>query len=207
MDAGNPNGAPGVVSAFFATAAIACFVLFAFALLLVHALRPDRALTTTWISSYAIGPNGWIMTTAWLFASAGCLILALGLTRSGLRSGAARVGTVLLGVLSIGFLVAATFPPGPTRSGEIHSMGFLVSVVCVLLASILLSVGFGRDARWRTFQRTAVILASLLVFAFALQFITAYLEVMYGLVNRLFVTVLITWLLAISIRLRTLSSE
>jgi hypothetical protein len=207
LNTGNRTEAPRAASTFFAATAIACFVLFAFALLLVHALRPDRVLTTTWISSHAVGRNGWIMTTAWLVASVGCLMLVLGLIRSGLRSVVARVGTLLLGVLAAGFVVAAIFPPGPTLAGDIHSMGFLVNVVCILFSSILLSVACRHDARWRSFQRTAVILAALLVIAFVLQFVTAFLEVMYGLVNRLFVTVLIAWLLALSIRLRTLSGE
>lgn len=42
---------------------------------------------------------------------------------------------------------------------------FLVNVVCILLASVLQSVGFGSDPRWRAFRRTAATLASLLVFA------------------------------------------
>jgi len=207
MNTENSTNAPRGTSKFIAATAIACFVLFVSAVLLIHALRPDRALTTTWISGYAVGPHGWIMTMAWIAASAGSLMLVLGLTRSGPRSGAGRVGAVLLGVLSIGFLVAAIFPPGPSLSGDIHSIGFLVSVVCVILSSIFLAVGFRRDARWRAFQRTAVTFASLLVFAFVLQFVTAFFEVMYGLVNRFFVTVLIAWLLALSIRLRTLPSE
>jgi hypothetical protein len=71
----------------------------------------------------------------------------------------------------------------------------------------LAAVGFGSDPRWRAFQRTAVTLASLLVFAFVLQFLAAYFEVLYGLANRFFATVLIVWLLAISIRLRALARE
>ena len=51
-------------------------------------------------------------------------------------------------------------------------------MACILLASVLLSVGFGSDPRWRTFQRTAAILASFIVAAFALQFLTACFEVL-----------------------------
>jgi hypothetical protein len=86
-------------------------------------------------------------------------------------------------------------------------MMFLVNVFCILFASVLLSVGFGSDPRWRAFRRTAAALASLLVFAFVLQFLTAYIGVLYGLANRFFVTVLVAWLLAISIRLRALACE
>jgi hypothetical protein len=190
---------------FFATTAIVCFAYFALALVLVHALRPERELATTWISGYALGRHGWVMTTAWLAMSSGCLMLVLGLARGGPRSRAARLGTLLLGILSTGTLITAIFPPGPTRSGEIHSISFLMNVGSILLASVLLSVGFGSDPRWRAFQRTAATLASLLVFAFVLQFLTAYFEVLYGLANRFFATVLIAWLLAISIKLRALA--
>jgi len=190
---------------FVATTAIVCFAYFALALLLMHALRPERELATTWISGYAVGRHGWVMTTAWLALSSGCLILVLGLARGGPRSRAALLGTLLLGILSAGTLITAIFPPGPSRSGEIHSISFMVNAGSILLASVLLSVGFGSDPRWRSFQRTAAALASLLVFAFVLQFFTAYFELLYGLANRFFATMLIAWLLAISIRLRALA--
>jgi len=166
---------------FCATMAVACFAYFGIALLLVHVLRSERALATTMISGYAVGPYGWVMTTAWLGASLGCLMLALGLARIGPRSVAARLGTVALAILFLGFLVTAIFPPGPrnspTRSGQIHGMTFFVNISCALLGSVLLPVGFGSDARWRPFRRTAATLAALLVFALALQFLTAYLAV------------------------------
>ena len=187
----------------FGTAAIACFACWALALLLVHALRPDRPLATTWISGYAVGPYGWVMTTGWLVASCGCLMLALGLARGGPQSAAARVGRLLLGILSLGFLITAIFPPGKgTVSGEIHSMFFLVNVASFLLGSVCLSVSFRCDPSWRSFRRTAAILSSLAVVAFALLFLAAYFEVLHGLANRFFVAVIIIWLLATSIRLR-----
>jgi len=190
---------------FAATTAIVCFAYFALALLLMHPLRPERELATTWISGYAVGRHGWVMTTAWLALSSGCLMLVLGLARGGPRSRAALLGTLLLGILSAGTLITAIFPPGPSRSGEIHSISFLVNAGSILLASVLLSVGFGSDPRWRSFQRTAAALASLLVFAFVLQFFTAYFELLYGLANRFFAAMLVAWLLAISIRLRALA--
>jgi hypothetical protein len=65
-------------------------------------------------------------------------MLMLGLARNSLRSGAGRRGTLLLGILSIGLLITAIFPPArrgeQSTSGEIHSMTFLVNVLCTLLA-------------------------------------------------------------------------
>jgi len=95
-----------------------------------------------------------------------------GSQRPPFRCHAAR--RTLSGILSIGPLITAIFPPDrmgtpSTRSGDIHDIRFLVNVVSILLASGLLSAGFGSDARWRAFQRTAVTLASLLVLASVLQ--------------------------------------
>jgi hypothetical protein len=202
-----PNSTtPRSMSTLLANTAIACFACWALALLLVHALRPDRPLATTFISGYAVGPHGWVMTMGWLAASCGCLMLALGLARSGPQSAAARVGRLLLVILALGFLITAIFPSDrkgqPSLSGEIHEMFFFVNVASFLLASVLLAVSYRTDPRWRNFGRTAAILASLLVFTCALQFLTAYFQVFYGLVNRFFITVIIVWLLATSIRLR-----
>ena len=196
---------------FIATMAVACFAYFGIALVLVHVLRPERPLATTFIRGYAVGPYGWVMTTAWLGASIGCLMQALGLARIGPRSVAARLGTLLLAIFFLGFLVTAIFPPGPpnspTLSGQIHEITFFVNISCALLGSVLLAVGFGSDPRWRSFRRTAATLAALLWFALALQFLTAYLAVGYGYANRFFAALIVAWLLTLSIKLRTLARE
>ena len=195
----------------FATTAVACSAYFGIALLLVHVLRPDRHVATTMISGYAVGPYGWVMTTAWLAASICCLMLALGLNQIGPRSTAARLGTLVVAIFFLGILLTAIFPPAPrnspTLSGQIHSMLFFVNISCALLGSVLLAMGFGSDPRWRPFRRTAVTLAALLWFSFALQFLTAYREVGYGYANRLLAAVLVVWLLAVSIKLRALARK
>ena len=131
-------------STIFATTAIACYTYFVLALLLMHVLRPDYTPTSHMISDYAVGPYGWIMTTAFLALSGASLMLLLGLARSGPRSVAARLGTLLLGIASLGLLVSAIFPTdldgtSSTRTGDIHNFSFLVNVGCIMLASVLLS--------------------------------------------------------------------
>lgn len=107
---------------------------------------------------------------------------------------------ILLGIVSIGLVITAIFPMDlqgapSTRSGVIHTVSFLVNVGSILLASVLLSVGFGSDPRWPGFKRTAVTLALLLMLAFVLRFFTLHKGAPYGLANRLFVSVLIVWML------------
>ena len=203
---------PRSTTTFFATTAIACFVYFALALLLMHVLKPDFSPVNHMISDYAVGRHGWVMQTAFLALSSGNLMLLLGLARSGLGSVTARLGTFLLGVASIGLVVSAIYTTDlddapSTRAGDIHLVSFLVNVGSIILASVLLSISFGSHPRWRAYQRTAVTLAALVVLAFALQFLTLHRGMPYGLTNRLFVAVVLAWLLSTSIRLRALASE
>jgi len=161
------------------------------------------------ISDYGVGQYGWIMSTAFVAMGIGLLTLVIGLFRGGPRSTPARIGTILLAIASIGLVISAIFPtdllPPSTRTGRIHTMSFLVNVISIMLAAILLSVSFGSQPRWRPFQRTAAVLASLIVIAFILQFLTLHRGMPYGLTNRFFVIVLFAWMFAISIRLRLLA--
>lgn len=199
-----------IKSTFFATTAIACFAYGALVLLLMHVLRPDYTPVDHMISDYAVGRYGWVMTTAWLAMSCGCLMLMLGLLRNGPRSVIARIGTLLLGVASIGLLVTAIFPTdlegAPlTRSGDIHNMSFLVNVGSIFLATVFLALGVRSDSRWASYQRTAIALTLLVVLAFIFQFLTLHRGMPYGIANRFFITVLFAWFLATAFRLRALA--
>ena len=208
----NARQAPRSTSSAFATAAIACFVYAVMALLTLHLLRPDYAPATNFISNYAVGRYGWVMTTWFLAMSCGLLMLAAGLHTHGLRSIPARLGTFLLVIAAIGLVVSAIFPtdaPGApsTQTGAIHDMSFLVNVGSMFLASILLSASFGTHPAWRSYRRTAWLLTSLILIGFVVQFLTLHKGMPYGLANRFFVAVLFAWLFALSFRLRASSGE
>jgi hypothetical membrane protein len=199
--------APGYTSSFFAISAIACFTYAVLTMIVLHVLRPDYAPASHMISDYGVGPYGWVMTTWFVATSCGCLMLLLGLARSGLNSITARFGMILLGIASIGLLISGIFPTdivgGPrTRAGDIHTISFLVNVGSIIFATVLLSVSFGSSPRWRTYRITSMVLTLLIVVAFVIQFRTLHRGMPYGLANRLFVTVLFAWLLATSFRLR-----
>lgn len=202
----------GLTPAFFGTVAIGFFLFATLALLLMHLLRPDYSPATHMISEYAVGQYGWVMMTCFLAMAGGCMTLLLGLARSGPGSVVAWAGTLLLALPSIGLVVSALYPmdgsgTSPTRTGEIHDISFLVNVVSIFLATVLLSVGFGSSQRWRSFQRIAVILSSLIVLAFVLQFLTIQWLEFFGLANRFFVAVLFTWFFATSLKLRKMGLD
>jgi hypothetical protein len=195
---------------FLDTAAIGCFTYATVALLLMHILRPDLAPTSHMISEYAVGRFGWLMQSVFVGLSLGCAALLVGLARNGPTSIVARLGVVLLAVASIGLIVSAIYPmdlPGTpsTRSGELHDLSFIVNVASIALAIVLLTASFGSDFRWRSYRRTSGVLLSLIALGFALQFLTLRKGAPYGLANRFFVSVVLAWLIATSIRLRNLT--
>lgn len=197
---------------FYAAAAVSCFVYSALALLCLHLLRPDYAPASHMISDYAVGRYGWVMTTWFVGTSVGCLMLALGLRRSGLETTLATLGQVLLGIASIGLLVSAAFPTDlddapTTRTGNIHTISFLLNVASIIVATLLTSLSFGSHPRWRSYRTTALVLAALILAGFVVQFLTLHRGAPYGLANRLFVALLFLWLLATSIRLHAVTRD
>lgn len=194
-------------SSLLANAAIVCLSYFVVALLALHLLRPDYEPRSHFISDYAVGDFGWIMTAAFLALSGACCSLGLGLAIDGPKSILARVGTLLLGVAAIGLVLTAIYetdlPGAPyTRSGDIHEMTFRVNTLSLIFGSLFLSVSFGSSPRWRGFRPTALFLFGLVAIAVVIQFMTLHKGAPYGLANRFFCAVLVSWLLATAIRLR-----
>lgn len=190
--------------------ALAFFVYFGLALGALHVLRPDYTPIDHMISDYAVGRLGWIMTTAFVALAAGCLTLAVGLFRLGPKSWIARIGMAFLVVATIGLLVSAAFPTDleaapTTHTGDIHTLSFQVNIVSIILAAGLLSASFGRDPDWRPFRPYALGVAGLMVVAFVAQILTLHRGAPYGIANRVFVVVIVAWMLGTANRLRGLA--
>lgn len=190
------------------TAAAGFFSYFVAALLLMHVVRPDYTVVDHMISDYAVGESGWIMTTAFVSASLGCLALAIGLFWDGPTSWLGRIGAALLVVASAGLVVTALFPTDletapSTWTGDIHTLSFRVNVVSVLLSTICLGLSYAGSPLWRRRRTPALAFAGLLVVAFVAQFLTLHRGAPYGITNRLFVAVLMAWLISNSLWLKS----
>jgi len=198
-----------VTPTLFATIAIVFYTYAVFALLLMHVLRPDYTMRTHMISDYAVGRYGWVMTTWFIAMSCGCQTLMFGLARSGLKTVSFKIGAGFLCVASIGLLISAFFPTdleeaASTRTGDIHTISFLINIVSIILSMIFLTICFRSHPRWRSYQRIAIMLTLLVVTAFFIQFFTLRRGAPYGLTNRLFVVVLLVWFFITTFRLRAL---
>lgn len=191
------------------TGATVAIVYFVVVLAALHYLRPDYVPARHMISDYAVGPFGWLMTSAFVALSICCVMLMLGLAGAGPRTIPARLGVALFGVAFCGLIVTAIYPtdiPGSreTSSGEIHNTTFLINVGSLLAATLLLTTSFARDPAWRPVRRPATILACLVIGAFTLQFLSLRPGAPYGIANRIFVMTLVSWLVLVAIRLRAL---
>jgi len=193
-------------------AALCCSAYFVLALLLVHIVRPDYTLVDHMISDYAVGPSGWIMTSAFLALSFGCLALAIGLLRDGPKSWLGRIGASLLMVAFVGLIVTALFPTDletapSTQTGDIHTMSFLVNVVSIFVSTLCLAFSYGGSPTWQRRRTPALIFAGMLAIAFVAQFLTLHRGAPYGITNRLFVAVLLAWLISNSLWLKSAADQ
>ena len=190
---------------------IACNGYFIVALVLLHILRPDYTPVDHMISDYAVGRFGWVMTTAFVAASLGCLTLGLGMAAAGPKSLAGRGAVLLLWVAAIGLLTTAIFPTdldtaASTKTGSIHTLSFLINVISLILCSLLFAVSFHQNDQWRGYRWTALVLAIALLAAFIAQFLTMHRGAPYGLTNRLLVSVLMIWFLMTAMHLRRVTT-
>jgi hypothetical protein len=199
-------------SKFLPTAAVGFFVYFVAALVLMHVIRPDYTIVDHMISDYAVGPFGWIMTTAFASLSIGCLTLAIALFRDGPTSWLGRTGAALLVVAFAGLVVTALYPTDletapSTRTGDIHAMSFFVNVVSILLSTICLALSYAGSPDWRRHRALALTFAGLLIVAFVAQYLTLHKGAPYGVTNRLFVVVLTAWLISNGLWLKSFEIE
>lgn len=178
------------------------------ALAALHVLRPDYEPATNFISNYAVGPYGWVMTSFFVTFSLGLMAWVAAVLHSGPRTGLKTTGLAAISVTAIGLLVTAAYPtdlPGApyTRSGDIHELSFRVNVVGLLVGVVSLSVALGLEPAWRPARRAMALLASSVVAALVLQFATLRKGMPYGLANRVFVISIFAWLLFVTRQLRT----
>lgn len=125
----------------FSRGAIRLFMLLLIAL---HVLKPEMDPLRRFISEYALGKFGILMSLAfacWALAYWG-LIMAL---RSQLTSASGKIGLLLLGVSAIGLSMAGLFTTDPalsethTTHGKLHGVG---GTLCMAMPFASLFIGF-----------------------------------------------------------------
>lgn len=134
--------------------------------LLLHGLRPDYSPLRRFLSEYAVGRFGVLMTAAFLLQALVSLALVLGLFRDVRHSGSLLAGCAFLTVAAVALTVAGIFPTDlsdpvgdpprwMTRAGIVHQSAGAFSFFARIVAFLFLSRAYRCDDRWQALAPTA----------------------------------------------------
>ena len=162
--------------------------------------------------------HAWIMITGFVLLGLGTVALAAGLA-STLRYLSAAIGSVLLMIAGIGLTVAglarndcsSELPACAARvdAGEVswhhqvHDNVSLILFLALIAAPLVFARAFGRDDRWRPL-RTYSIVTGLLGFALLVLYVIGSAGTWNGVVQRIFISVLLVWIALVGLRLSRL---
>jgi len=204
-------------SRFFGSCVVAGTLLSLIAMVTLHLLRPDYTLRN-FLSEYAVGPFGFLVTAACYVLAATFLMLLVGLRLNVHPSGFLTASCVLLGVVIISLCVCAVFPidlimppdgSRPTRAALLaaltrtditHIVASFLLFASLIALLLTLPSAYKRDEKWRSFSHTTLFLGFLMLVSF-LGLILAPFN-LKGLVQRGMSLVILIWLLLTGLRLR-----
>ena len=129
-------------------------------------LRPLYNPIQRTISELAVGPFGFLQTSAFIVLGLSLLALQHGLARSLRRAALSRIACALLALCGVAAFLAAAFPTNlkgavVTVAGQIHESAADVGYAGLIVAIIMLTIHFRRDERWRSYVTASSSLAVL----------------------------------------------
>jgi len=195
------------------TLALIGITYFVVVIVILHFLRPDLNPINRPTSEYAVGPYGFLMTTAFFSMSVASLSLVIGLYKGISQPAQSRIGLILLGVWGVGVLVAMSFPINPegtelTIPSTIHRINGPLVFLSLTVGTMLVSRSFRRDENWRPFYRPALILSLIMLVAFITTAVNVAVKSGFeGLCQRFFLIVFATWFILTTVHLRSLAIE
>jgi hypothetical membrane protein len=197
------------VTGVLALLAIVGIVDFLLNAAVLHFLRPDVNAVLEPISNYAVGPYGFLLTAADIGGSLAALALTFGLYLSIAPPGRSYVGLFLLGLYGVSVLLAGIFPIDvggeATMAGTIHNIVGNIAFFGFPIAVILLSLGMGKDERWRSFRRRALALSLLVVLTVILTIVGSNFGIGFGVTQRIANVAALVWMLAVALHLRSVA--
>jgi hypothetical membrane protein len=174
-------------------------------------LRPLYDPIQRTISELAVGPFGFLQTSAFVVLGLSLLALQHALTRHLRHTVFSRVALVLLALCGVATFVAAAFPTNlkgavVTVAGEIHELVASFGYAGLIVAIILLTLHFRRDERWRSFFAPSSSLAVLGVGTSIFMGATSNTD-LSGLSQRVMVIPLLLWVVLTALRLLSLPRQ
>jgi len=179
-----------------------CFTISVIAL---HWLQPNLSPLDRAMSDYAHGSQGWLAATGLIGLGIGSLALTFALARD-MRGLGARAGQWCLAIWSVCCLAAGTFhddlPGEPASlSGSIHGTAAMLGIFILPIAAVLIAWSVRRDRPWKDTARYLFGVAAAMVAAFVIVnvsflpvFTSGKAPVLFGLTERLFFFIALSWL-------------
>ena len=184
------SGMSGLASARIATVTrrvvFVCAAYFVIVLVILHILKPEFDPRFRFMSEYALGDYGWLMTTAFFALGSASFVAAVGLRELHLSSRRTRIGLGLLLVAGIFIWLAGIF-----KDSIPHLLASVVVFPSIVMAVFLLSWTFRQAAGWHKIYRATLLIAIGMLAAFLSM--TADVG-MPGLQQRVFIVLFLLWL-------------
>jgi hypothetical protein len=202
---------PSALQVIAARVALSFALLYSFLLLSLHFIKPELDFRWRFISEYALGNYGWMMTLT--FVSIAITLLAIVFAiRPHVKTWIGYIGLFLLCLASIGYFITAIFPTDPitvsqdalSYSGKMHAFG--ASLDWTPIAALLISFSLARTQRWRAKKMQMLLTAAItivLTIVFVVSIATASNGVIgpgvyAGLIGRLLIWSYVGWIASIS---------
>jgi hypothetical protein len=197
------------VTMFLALLAIVGIADFLLNIAALHFVRPDVNPVLEPMSNYAVGPYGFLLTAADIGGGLAALALTFGLYWGIAPPGRSYVGLFLLGLYGVSVLLAGIFPIDvggeATTVGTIHNIVGNISFFGFPIAVILLSLGMGKDERWRSFRRPALALSLVVVLTAILTIVGFNLGIGFGVTQRIANVAALVWMIVLALHLRSVA--
>ncbi len=146
-------------------------ILFIIIVCILHFLRPDKNRLSCFVSEYAVGNFGWLMTIGFYTLAIAAVFLLIGLLQDCKVS---ATGCITLGIFSVGILLAGIFPtdlPGnpPTPRGLIHGFAALIALLSLAISMMAWGVVFKKNVGRKKYGNPSIfygVVSLLLLFIF-----------------------------------------
>jgi hypothetical membrane protein len=138
-----------------------CAAYFVSVLIMLHILEPDFDPRFRFMSEYALGNYGWLMTTTFVALGLAPVVVTVGLRSIHPWSRNARIGLGLLTVAGIFVWLAGVF-----RDSIPHLLAGVVAFPSMVMAVLLLSWTFRQAAGWRQIFAVTLLIAVGMLAAF-----------------------------------------
>jgi len=185
--------------------------LFFILVVLLHFMEAEFSPVSRSVSEYALGDYGYLMNIAFFLLGVGNGALALGLNRR--NNPGHRIPSVLLATATTMVVIAGVFNvdrstgEAPTTIlGLVHKGTVVIAMSAVLVAAFVLARRFKRDPRWRASARVALWWAFVML-AFMMVHLATVETQVAGLLQRIYVAVVIGWLLYMANLLRVVTRQ